>query len=203
MSIRNKGRVKCLSKSTVSTFQKQQTEEELMPWWITSGKRAHTSTEEDTKKWKSTKIQVHLTWTRSLPATQKLQSATRHPKIWMAAESSNSHQVFSRDTHRTLSFQHEAVKLVDTRLPSPKPTSLQKGWWTKTSLSFLKNETSNKVHPTELCCLHLLSGWSHKCQKELKKGKHSIIDNLCRNNHLTNYHNSEFQQNKSLFSVRC
>lgn len=128
-------------------------------------------------------------------------SATRHPKIWMAAESRKSPQVFSRDIHRTLSFQHEAFKLVHPWLPSPKPTSLQKGSQTKTRLSFLKNKTSNKVHPTELCCLHLLSGWSHKCQK---KGKHSIIDNLCRNNYLTNYHNClNFSKIRAFFSVRC
>lgn len=60
-----------------------------------------------------------------------------------------------------------------------------------------------KMRPQTTCtpmsCLHLLCGWSHKCQKELKEGKHNIIDNFYRNNNLTDYHDFEFQQNKGLF----
>lgn len=127
-------------------------------------KQGHTHVE-DTAKLKFIKIQVHLTWTRSLLEIEKL---SQQPDTQNMDGSSNSHQVFSRDTHRTLSFQHEAVKLVDTWLPSPKPTSLLKGWKTKIRLSFFKKWDLKQSAAHRVVCLHLLSGWSHKCQKKLK-----------------------------------
>lgn len=44
----------------------------------------------------------------------------------LTAESRGSHQEFPRDSHRICEFQRETVELVDTRLPSPKPTPMSK-----------------------------------------------------------------------------
>lgn len=126
--------------------------------------------------------------TLSSSNTQEHWSEMRHSETELTAESRGSHQKFPRDTHRICEFQHEAVELVDTQLPSPQPTLMSKHCRAENqAFSSLKMRPQLKhILPSSVSSF---ANWLKPYDKRPNLRHMCCNVYLSRNNNLTNYHN--------------
>ena len=135
-------------------------------------------------------------------------SETRDSETQLTAESSKSHQVFPRGTHRIQEFQHEAAKLVDTQIPSTKPTLMPKGQGAENqAFSFIKMRPQAKLtlSSSPSSFVNCLMPQTTK-RTEIRQTRYNR--NLCRNNNITDYHNylnfnKEESNRRAFHSGRC